>query len=154
MLKLTIDYWKLKELAAKNPADYELLRGISKNNNLLPVEDALAGKGFFEFCGFVNDVNTLPEWVLSLGTFEPVRSLKFVKNNGDSFRGEDLATAMVTQQVHLPGNELLKLSKVEVREDYCTESLQDDLNDGWRIVAVIPRAGQRRPDYVLGKVGE
>lgn len=46
---------------------------------------------------------------------------------------------------------LTKLTKVEVKEDYCTEDLQRDLDDGWRIVAVCYQKGNRRPDYVLGK---
>lgn len=53
--------------------------------------------------------------------------------------------------VHIPGNSLLAIDEVKVEVDFCTESLADDLADGWRIVAVCPQPDQRRPDYVLGR---
>lgn len=49
---------------------------------------------------------------------------------------------------------LTQITEVEVKEDYCTEDLQRSLNDGWRIVAVCYQKGNRRPDYVLGKIAE
>lgn len=49
---------------------------------------------------------------------------------------------------------LHKVTKVEICEDFCTNELQEKLNDGWRIVAVCYQKGNRRPDYVVGKVSE
>lgn len=40
---------------------------------------------------------------------------------------------------------------VEVRVDYCTTALQQDLDEGWHILAICPQSGQRRPDYILGR---
>lgn len=54
-------------------------------------------------------------------------------------------------EVHVPGLGLLALNDVQVVENYCTEALQERLNEGWRIVAVCPQPDQRRPDYVLGR---
>lgn len=53
--------------------------------------------------------------------------------------------------IHIPSPELSYFNKVDWLEDSCTQKLQDWLDDGWRILAVIPRPGQRRPDYILGK---
>lgn len=51
------------------------------------------------------------------------------------------------------GNHLLDISELMLCEDYCTDALQERLNEGWRIIAVCPQEA-RRPDYVLGMVGK
>lgn len=56
--------------------------------------------------------------------------------------------------VHVPGAPLLYIDEVKVENDLCTEALQRELEDGWRIVAVCPQPDQRRPDYVLGRRSE
>lgn len=53
--------------------------------------------------------------------------------------------------VHVPGFAMMEIRKVKVEIDYCTDRLQDDLNDGWRILAICPQPDQRRPDYILGR---
>lgn len=49
------------------------------------------------------------------------------------------------------GGSVIDVTQVQVLNDLCTEELQRQLNDGWRIVAVCVQPDQRRPDYVLGK---
>jgi hypothetical protein len=53
--------------------------------------------------------------------------------------------------VHVPNIGLLAIDEVKVVEDSCTDSLQRDLDEGWRIVAVCPPNGVRRPDYIMGR---
>jgi hypothetical protein len=53
--------------------------------------------------------------------------------------------------VHVPNLGLLLMDEVEVAYDFCTEALQDKIDDGWRILAICPQPDQRRPDYVLGR---
>lgn len=53
--------------------------------------------------------------------------------------------------VAIPGNALMAVEEVVVREDYCTDALQEDLDAGWCILAVCPQP-KRRPDYVLGRL--
>lgn len=53
--------------------------------------------------------------------------------------------------VHVPGLGMLLIDEVMVRIDYCTEALQDDLDNGWRVLAICPQPDQRRPDYILGR---
>jgi hypothetical protein len=151
MLKIIVRSWDLKSIATSRPDLYKALFEADRR----PRGERIAGiadENYTDFEGFINDVEALPGEIMEFAKFSPVPALKLVQDNGDSCRGLKLTQAMQAHQVHLPGNELLKLTLVEVREDCCTEALQDDLNEGWRIVAVIPRAGQRRPDYVLGKV--
>lgn len=54
-------------------------------------------------------------------------------------------------QVVIPSNATLRINRVKVVEDCCTDHLQDQLNAGWRIIAACPQS-QRRPDYILGRV--
>ena len=60
---------------------------------------------------------------------------------------------VLNQRVHVavPGAELLKVDTVHVKENCCTDQLNDLLQNGWRILAVCVQPDQRRPDYVLGK---
>lgn len=46
---------------------------------------------------------------------------------------------------------LLVMNEVQVCEDCCTDYLQQQLDEGWRILAVCPPNAARRPDYVLGR---
>lgn len=56
--------------------------------------------------------------------------------------------------VHIPNIGLLLIDEVQVLEDSCTDSLQRELDQGWRILAVCPPNGTRRPDYILGRTKE
>lgn len=57
-------------------------------------------------------------------------------------------------QVVVPGFALMQVSEVLVRTDYCTDMLQEDLNEGWKILAICPQPDQRRPDYIIGRTKE
>lgn len=53
-------------------------------------------------------------------------------------------------QQEQPGPNLLNVNETLLMEDACTDALQENLENGWRIIAVCPQP-QRRPDYVLGR---
>jgi hypothetical protein len=53
--------------------------------------------------------------------------------------------------IHIPNIGLLAINEVRVENDFCTDALQELLNDGWRILAVCPPNSVRRPDYILGR---
>lgn len=57
-------------------------------------------------------------------------------------------------EVHMPGHSLAMFNAVMLLSDACTDALQDNLNQGWRILAVCPQPDQRRPDYILGRYEE
>jgi hypothetical protein len=55
-------------------------------------------------------------------------------------------------EIHQPNMPLFTYNKFINLDDCCTEKLQDDyIDEGWRVVAVIPQPDQRRPDYIVGK---
>jgi len=53
--------------------------------------------------------------------------------------------------VHVGNLGLLNINQTGYAVDYCTESLQGLLDDGWRIIACCVQSDQRRPDYILGR---
>lgn len=50
----------------------------------------------------------------------------------------ELALNGTVVQVHVPNIGLLAFNEVQVLDDICTDSLQDELDKGWRIMAVCP----------------
>ena len=72
----------------------------------------------------------------------------------------ELAVARVSEQTFnnhtespIVGNQLMRVNDLMLCEDYCSDALQSQLDDGWRIIAVCPQES-RRPDYILGRNGE
>lgn len=53
--------------------------------------------------------------------------------------------------VHVGGGLIVTYNDLKLKEDCCTDELQSELNNGWRIIAVCVQPDQRRPDYVLGR---
>ncbi|MDA3808351.1 MAG: hypothetical protein PF440_10640 [Thiomicrorhabdus sp.] len=53
--------------------------------------------------------------------------------------------------VHVGGGLITTYNDLLLKEDICTDILQQELNNGWRIIAVCVQADQRRPDYILGR---
>lgn len=53
--------------------------------------------------------------------------------------------------VHVGGGLITTYNDLLLKEDVCTDDLQQELNNGWRIIAVCVQADQRRPDYILGR---
>lgn len=66
-----------------------------------------------------------------------------------------LAQNPTTQIINIVAKSLpvTSVNRVKVLEDCCTDTLQEHLDKDWRIVAVCPQEGRRRPDYVIGRVG-
>lgn len=137
----------LAKKAAEDPAVYDVLRDIFPNAP--KPEDA--GKYYNWERDTLIDLDTDGPRLTALGlTFE-------VKN----FKGTLPLTAIlpetkapVTVYVQVPHVGLLAVDEVEVREDYCTDRLQQDLDNGWRILCVCPPNAARRPDYILGRTKE
>ena len=57
----------------------------------------------------------------------------------------------VTYQVSVANVGLLAVDEVSLLEDCCTDTLQAELDDGWRILAVCPPNDARRPTYIIGR---
>jgi hypothetical protein len=64
---------------------------------------------------------------------------------------EQAVAADCAVQISIPDLGLLLIDEVTYLQDACTDTLQDELSNGWRILAVCPPNAQRRPDYILGR---
>lgn len=53
-------------------------------------------------------------------------------------------------QVHIAGNPLHSIRSVYTLSNADDSALQVYLNEGWKIIAVVPPSGSQWPDYVLG----
>lgn len=53
--------------------------------------------------------------------------------------------------VHVGGGLITTYNELKLREDSCSDLIQNDLNSGWRVIAVCVQPDQRRPDYILGR---
>jgi hypothetical protein len=54
-------------------------------------------------------------------------------------------------QIHVPNFTLLNMNQVMLLEDCCTDQLQKELDNGWRILCICPPLNERWPTYILGR---
>lgn len=54
-------------------------------------------------------------------------------------------------EVYTPGMGLMLFNRTMLLQDGCSDALQTELDNGWRIIAACPQPDQRRPDYILGR---
>lgn len=54
-------------------------------------------------------------------------------------------------EVYTPGMGLMLFNRVMLLQDMCSDALQTELDNGWRIIAACPQPDQRRPDYIMGR---
>jgi hypothetical protein len=54
-------------------------------------------------------------------------------------------------EVYTPGMGLMLFNRTMLLSDACSDALQNELDNGWRIIAACPQPDQRRPDYILGR---
>ena len=141
------------ELAALSAEELEFL--TSENC----IKETYGGKKEFKYIGTLQDVP------ITLVNKRSGIDIEFFKNNSsghhsnlmslsEDFAKNDFKAAKKQEasiHIHIPSPELSYFNKVDFLEDSCTDKLQDWLDEKWRIIAVIPRPGQRRPDYILGK---
>lgn len=135
------------DLAKNKPEFYNILSEIQPT--LPTIEKCIANEGYASFEQYMNDPADLPDELLCKATWTAVRPMKLMLKERPDFN--EVKEAMMVHQVHLPGNELLKIRQVEVLEDCCTDVIQKQLDEGWKIIAVCPQSS-RRPDYILGKM--
>ena len=85
--------------------------------------------------------------------FQVERVLPFCRTpaNEIEFRQPELPPINTKCNVIVAGTTVTEVKQVTVKTDYCTDLLQTDLNEGWKILAICVQPDQRRPDYILGK---
>lgn len=141
---------RLVELA-KDPQKLSFLRslmyGVPDNEEHLALSYMWPGEAVIE-------LSTDGRWLSDNGVTFEVKNFKGTLPLNAILPDQDSQYKNVTVHVQIPHVGLLMMDEVEVRTDYCTEQLQRDLNDGWRILCVCPPNAARRPDYILGRTKE
>lgn len=103
------------------------------------------------------DLNEAAPLLIAFGIDVVVKRFKGAYWIGDRPNGEKHAEAaalgsrITNVSVSISDVGLTAMDEVKVVEDACTDALQVDLDNGWRIIAVCPPEAQRRPDYVMGR---
>jgi hypothetical protein len=88
----------------------------------------------------------LPGAMLTKMQNDPAKHWEF----GSRIEPLDLISGAAVQ-ISVPDMALMYIDEVELETDFCTDALQDKLDEGWRILAICPPNSQRRPDYILGR---
>lgn len=132
-------------------------------NEIIPIGDWKDGQSYFNIGEVILDVTLIGQQLMDLGIEFEVKAMAqnvFVKDVNAQI--QDLSRRLkMTEvrlcnsgdivQVHVPNLGLLAINEVEWIDDACTERLQDELDKGWRILAVCPPLMERRPTYIIGR---
>jgi hypothetical protein len=93
------------------------------------------------------DLSTDASW---LARFKIPHEVKELKNTYKA-AAKSPEGSVTNINIALPNIGLLVIDEVTWMNDACTEDLQAKLDSGWRILAICPPNGTRRPDYILGR---
>lgn len=139
-----IEAWTMRDILKKlSPEEYAGVRAVVIT--LPEKQDEFFGDLLVDYEGL--------QKLLTLGGQPAVKAVKGTYSPQKPRDGwaSHIESAKNAVHVHVPNIGLLMINEVRVIEDSCTDILQDWLNQGWRIIAVCPPNGTRRPDYVLGR---
>jgi hypothetical protein len=145
LFKIEIPYSNREILEKMDKDAYQSLR---KEMDWLPEDQKSFWRMPDDILATVEDIRLLTDAALS-------PEVKQVKNTysptkPDNGWSKNLEKASNSIHVHIPNIGLLMMEKVAVLEDCCTNELQRWLDAGWRILAICPPNGTRRPDYIIG----
>jgi len=102
--------------------------------------------------------------------YEISKSLSNIENTLDAFR--DAVDKMLSNKgspgipnkskyqnltvakAAVPESYFILINEIVYEEDACTDYIQSMINVGWRILAICPQPGQRRPDYIMGRISQ
>lgn len=137
----------------------ELFTKFDIEHEILEERDSYSRMFSFERELFVVSAEQYIQLTMVYNHFAIVQQIDMTKVMPEMFtRIEDKQTAVVQKsdtynshcEVHIPGSALSLYNETLLLEDSCTDALQSEIDNGWRIIACCPQA-QRRPDYILGR---
>lgn len=144
---IEIGYHFASQLRDLSDEHFEQVRSLLLNINI--PSNAREDSGWYYGVG---------EKLVSLETLQTLTlfGLKPLITRINSMSGRDLQGQIVrdkmdaVMQIHISNVALLEVAAVDVLEDCCTKNLQEHLDNGWRIIAICPPVGTRRPTYIIG----
>jgi hypothetical protein len=141
-----LDYGGAKKIAELSDTNYARLRdGVkSKLREYLPEDRTqFNAEKFPYFNDSIMDAEEATAWT----------EIADISVNMSRISGVATPTvnpAQAVYQISVSNIGLMQVEAVCVREDCCTDQLQDLLDQGWRLLAVCPPNDTRRPSYILG----
>lgn len=114
----------------------------------------LQEKGYQTYEPKFVDITELPSWVGDIDAIriKPLQKVEFVspvKNFKDLKPDQIKEVLQTVNQIVMPGFELLRYASIKVLTDECTIQIQKEMDQGWRIIGILPQPQQRRPDYIM-----
>jgi hypothetical protein len=157
MILVEIDYWSLTKLYQENETLYDELLSLGtesfknypRNKKVLDDKGNKKLEGYCSATFYINDFSSFNETIWPYCVFKPLKTLKMM--NHGSINSSNVLEAAKRNQIMLPNLILYEMKELLLKEDACTYDINDHLKDDWKIIAVLPQHGQRRPDYILGK---
>ena len=140
VVRLECDVWRLNDV---DKVTLSSIWPVLKTDSKYPTLDPI-----------IIDIDDVHEDIAKIDAIKikPIQKITFATKAPD-FNKTDVNTirefVKTVNQLVLPGYELLNYNMIKVQTNECTEQIQLDLNEGWRIIAVLPQPGNRRPDYIL-----
>lgn len=121
---------------------------VEKSNNLVDLEHfALNCRFPYTIIKCIkSEEPTISNLSLMLNKIE--EKFKYIDKQLDIFKNQQFNQKV---NVHVGGGLIVTYNELILKEDSCTDVLQECMNDGWRIIAVCSQPDQRRPDYILGR---
>lgn len=97
-------------------------------------------------------ISMLIEDAMMFGKFEVIQILQYhILDKISSFQQREMSNLNQKCNVMVNGLGTLAIDEVKACLDFCTDALNEELKNGWRIVAICVQPDQRRPDYILGR---
>lgn len=159
MIQVSIEHWELVRMYQEDEELYDMFMGLPEKHFIrFPKDNVKKVKedgtktldGYNSASFYVNDFQSVNENLWKYCSFKPVAKLEMMGHDG-TIRSKELLKAAQMNQIMLPNSILYELRELTVELDQCTDRINDLLQEGWKIIAVLPQHGQRRPDYILGK---
>lgn len=121
---------------------------VNQNNNMVELEKfALNCKYPYTISKCVkSEQPTMHNLSMMLSQIE--EKFSYIDKQLDLFNNQQFNQKV---NVHVGGGLIVTYNDLKLMEDSCTDTLQSELNNGWRIIAVCVQPNNRRPDYILGR---
>jgi hypothetical protein len=157
MIEVKIDCWKLKSLFQDQNQLYEHLYSFDEKwftqrtpKFELNEEGKIKNESWADTRFYINDLNKIDINLLKYCELSPVGILEMM--GGAKIKTENVLEVMKRNQIMLPNNMMLEMKELKLETDACTDSINELMNDGWKLIAILPQHQQRRPDYILGRM--
>lgn len=149
IIEIYLDYQANPVLRAMSEEVYSEFKSQFKDLELPDSQADLRDYGTYTMFGFEEDFWNL----VSVGLTPTAKRIRGMPAdnipNAAKVPGHESAQTLIVN-VSVPNAALFAVQSITWIEDACTMYVQKLMDDGWRIVAVVPANDCRRPTYIMG----